>query len=265
MISFKKILVIVFTIALASSCRVRLEPVQILTFKERLEQLFPEARVVAIETNSTFEKVFKITINQPFDESNLEQGFFKQEVYLQHINEQKPLVLISQNPNVDLKTKEVTKLLNANQVSVVNRFVIDSIPKSFKTVKLASKDIHKIITELRKIYSGKWISFGENNNGLFTLNHRATYPWDVEVTIVKNPDITQIELKVADFLSNNGKKIVYLSSTNQLKSFAIKPHVDALKIQLENANAISALNESDYNRFIEKLKMWLGYQVEIIN
>ena len=263
--NFKKLLLVVVTIVLVNGCRVRLAPVQILTFKEQLEQLFPESEVVSIEADSVFENSYKVTLNQPLNEENLDQGYFKQDIYIQHINEEKPLVLISQNPNVDIKTNELSKLLNANQVSVVNRFSIDSIPDAFKTVLLASKDIHKIINELRKLYSGKWISVGENKNGLYTLNHRATYPWDVEVTIVKNPDLTQIEAKVSDFLVNSGKKIVYLNNNNPSKQLTIQPHVDVLKIQTKNLNSISDLNEADYSILIEKLKKWLGYQVEIVN
>ena len=263
--NFQNLLLLVFAMVFVNSCRVRLEPIQVFSFKEQLQQLFPEADIVAIQTDSIFEYSYKITLNQPFDEEDFELGYFKQEVYLQHFDEEKPVVLIDRNPKDDLKISEISQLLNANQISVINRFSIDNIPNAFNTVQLASKDVHKIISELRKIYTGKWISVGANKNGLFTLNHRATYPWDVEVSIVKNPGLGNLEPKVSEFLENNGKKIVYLTDNDQGKLLKIKPHVDVLKIHSEELNFISNLNENDYNTLVEKLKKWLGYQVEINN
>jgi hypothetical protein len=58
---------------------------------------------------------------------------------------------------------------------------------------------------------------------------------------------------------------VYLTDNDQGKSLKIKPHVEVLKIQSEELNFISNLNENDYNTLVDKLKKWLGYQVEINN
>jgi len=186
----KKIRSLFLFIALSTiivGCRVRLEPVEILTFQQKIEKLFPNAAVTKMELTDHFTKAYQIVLDQPLDHKNLDAGTFKHYMYLSHVDASKPTVFITEGYNATPRTYELSKIFMGNQVQVEYRFYgksrPDSIPWQYLKNDFAIEDYHKIITKLKRLYSGKWISTGISKGGETVLIHKSKYPWDVDVAV----------------------------------------------------------------------------------
>ena len=168
-------------------CRIKLEPVEILTFQQKIEKLFPNAEVTEMEVKDHFTKAFQIILDQPLDHKNPEAGTFKHYMYLSHVDEAKPTVIITEGYNAVPRTYELSKIFKGNQVQVEYRFYGKSRPDSIQWQYLkndqAIEDYHKIVTKLKRIYSGKWISTGISKGGETVLIYKSKYPWDVELAV----------------------------------------------------------------------------------
>ena len=186
----KKIKSFILFIALSTiivGCRVRLEPVEILTFQQKIEKLFPNAEVTKMALTDHFTKAYQIVLDQPLDHKNLAAGTFKHYFYLSHVDESKPTVFITEGYDATPRTYELSKIFKGNQVQVEYRFYgksrPDSIPWQYLKNDLAIEDYHKIITKLKRLYTGKWISTGISKGGETVLIHKSKYPWDVDVAV----------------------------------------------------------------------------------
>jgi hypothetical protein len=177
-------IVISFTIV---GCRIKLEPVEILTFQQKIEKLFPNAEVSEMEVKDHFTRAYQIVLDQPLDHKNPEAGTFKHYLYLSHVDVAKPTVIITEGYNAVPRTYELSKIFKGNQVQVEYRFYGKSRPDSIQWKYLkndhAIEDYHKIVTKLKRIYTGKWISTGISKGGETVLIYKSKYPWDVEVAV----------------------------------------------------------------------------------
>jgi len=181
--------VILFT-ALSFSmvaCRVKLAPVEILTFEQRLEKLFPNANITEMEAKDHFTKAYQIVLEEPLDHKNYAAGTFKHYVYLSHIDTKMPTVLITEGYNTNSSTYELSKILKGNQVQVEYRFYgksrPDTIPWQYLKNDQAIEDYHNLVTKLKRLYTGKWISTGISKGGETVLIYKYKYPWDVNVAV----------------------------------------------------------------------------------
>lgn len=179
------LLIVISTIIVG--CRVRLEPVEILTFQQKIEKLFPNAEVTKMELTDHFTKAYQIVLDQPLDHKNIAAGTFKHYMYLSHVDESKPTVFITEGYNATPRTYELSKIFKGNQVQVEYRFYgksrPDTIPWQYLKNDLAIEDYHKIISKLKRLYTGKWISTGISKGGETVLIHKSKYPWDVDVAV----------------------------------------------------------------------------------
>ena len=168
-------------------CRIQLEPVEILTFRQNIEKLFPNAEISEMELTDHFTKAYQIVLEQPLDHKNPTIGTFKQYVYLSHIDESSPTVIVTEGYNAVPRTYEMSRILKGNQVQVEYRFYgksrPDTIPWKYLKNDQAIEDYHKIVTKLKKIYTGKWVSTGISKGGETVLIYKSKYPWDVEVAV----------------------------------------------------------------------------------
>ena len=260
------ILLFVSTLIMFQSCRVKLEPVVILSFKEKIEKLFPNAVVTKLEKYDEFSRVYKLVVNQPFDSKHKELGSFEQTLYLSHIDEDMPMVLITEAESVKLSTHELCKLFKANQIQLEDRFYVDNVPNEFKKRTLAVEDIHNIITKLKRLYTGKWISTGIELGAEIALSHKFKYPWDTKTTVVYNPSLNSISPEAFEFLENKGKEIMYIYKEDTKFIPILKPHVDAYKLTLKpkaSSFLISNFEEAKQQEVYKKLQNWLGYSVSL--
>lgn len=185
--TLKKLFFVVAIGLTVVACRVKLEPVEILSFKQELEQLFPEAVITKIEAKDHFERAYQLVLKQPLDHKNPSAGHFEHYVYLSHVDEEMPVVLITEGYNAYPRTYELSKIFKGNQVQVEYRFYGKSRPETisweYLTNDQAIEDYHSIVTKLKKIYNGKWISTGISKGGETVLIYKSKYPWDVEVAV----------------------------------------------------------------------------------
>ena len=181
------ILFIALSFSIVSCNVVKLEPIEILTFQQKLEQLFPTAKITKIEAKDHFTKAYQLVLNQPLDYNNIEAGTFKQYVYLSHVNEKKPTVLVTEGYNATPTTYELSKIFKGNQVQVEYRFYgksrPDTIPWQYLKNDLAVEDYHQLVRKLKTLYKGKWISTGISKGGEMVLIYKSKYPYDVDVAV----------------------------------------------------------------------------------
>jgi len=170
------------------SCRVvKLEPIEILTFQQKLEQLFPAAEITKMEAKDHFTKAFQLILNEPLDHQNPEAGTFKHYVYLSHIDVNKPTVIVTEGYKANPRTYELSKIFKGNQVQVEYRFYgksrPDSIPWQYLKNDQAVEDYHQLVKKLKTLYKSKWISTGISKGGETVLIYKSKYPYDVDVAV----------------------------------------------------------------------------------
>jgi hypothetical protein len=185
---FKSLVFFVIIGFSVAGCKtVKLEPIEILTFQQKLEQLFPSAEITKMEAKDHFTKAFQLVLNEPLDHKDPAAGTFKHYVYVSHVNETAPVVLVTEGYNAKPRTYEVSKIFKGNQVEVEYRFYgksrPDSIPWKYLTNDQAVEDYHQLVTKLKRLYTGKWVSTGISKGGETVLIYKSKYPWDVRVAI----------------------------------------------------------------------------------
>ncbi|MHB1107297.1 MAG: S28 family serine protease [Lutibacter sp.] len=140
-----------------------------------------------IEVKDHFTKAFQIVLDEPLDHKNPAAGTFKHYVYLSHIDIKQPTVLITEGYNANPSTYELSKIFKGNQVQVEYRFYgksrPDTIPWQYLKNDQAIEDYHNLVTKLKRLYTGKWISTGISKGGETVLIYKSKYPGDVNVSV----------------------------------------------------------------------------------
>lgn len=154
---------------------------------DRLNSL-PGITATVITPPQGFIEAFQIDISQPIDHDAPSQGSFSQRLYLSHRDENAPTVFFTTGYGVSRNSeRELTALMNANQILLVHRFFPDARPVpldwSKLTIRQAAADQHRIRTILGSIYSGKWVSSGGSKGGMTALFYKRFYPDDVDATV----------------------------------------------------------------------------------
>ncbi|MFD4240472.1 S28 family serine protease [Streptomyces sp. NPDC058525] len=158
--------------------------------RARIEAI-PGMRVLGERPAATAgQVVLDLAYRQPSDHRHADQGSFDQRLTLVHKSTRRPMVLYSSgydlgpSPN---RLTEPTELLDANQITTEQRFFGTSRPEGSDWSKLtiwqAASDHHRLITALKKIYRGAWISTGGSKGGMTAVYHRRFYPGDVAGTV----------------------------------------------------------------------------------
>ncbi|WP_282125271.1 S28 family serine protease [Marinifilum flexuosum] len=185
---------------------------QPLTLEEKLNQI-PDVTVQKITGDTTYAEYYELYFTQPLDHENPEAGTFKQRVLLGHHAIEKPMVVEIQGYNIwTEKAGELSKLLNANQLTIEHRYFKNSMPDSldwkYLNIKQAAADQHKVIQALKKIYKNKWITTGISKGGQTTIYHRFFYPNDVDVSVpyVAPQNLAREDKRIHKHLATVGSK-----------------------------------------------------------
>jgi hypothetical protein len=132
---------------------------------------------------------FWLNYRQPVDHRHPEKGWFEQRILLEHKSDDRPMVLYTSGYNTPetMFLSEPTGLVDGNQISVEYRFFSPSVPQPAQwtkdTIWQAATDEHDLITALKTIYHGKWISTGASKGGMTATYHKRFYPDDVDGTV----------------------------------------------------------------------------------
>jgi len=155
--------------------------------QQRLNELFPKAIITRIENLENYNETYQLILEEPLDHKHPKKGIFQHYIYLSHLGFDRPTVIETHGYNTENIKSEVSSLLQANQVAVEYRFYGKSRPNpiqwQYLTNDQAIEDYHDIVTKLKKIYSGKWISTGISKGGETALIYKSKYPNDVDVAM----------------------------------------------------------------------------------
>jgi hypothetical protein len=162
--------------------------------------VLPDVIFHPVEPPPGFQCAYELKVRQPLDHANPQKGYFYQKAYLSHRGYGKPVVMVTEGYSCKRNFEyELTKLLDANQVTVEHRYFGESCPDSldynYLNLKQATADLHHINELLRNLYSGKWISTGISKGGQTTIYYRYFYPSDVDVSL---PYVAPFNLSAED-------------------------------------------------------------------
>ncbi|MCP4311241.1 MAG: peptidase [Bacteroidetes bacterium] len=166
-----------------------------------------------LESESNYDTIMEILIEQPIDHRNPEVGSFTQRIYISHFDPGSPVVLVTAGYDANYYyTSELAAALRCNQVMVEHRYFGKSRPDSIQWEYLdtwqAASDHHRIIELFKELYPGQWIATGISKGGQTVMYHSYYYPGDVDVRI---PYVAPLNFGVEDkriysFLGQVGSK-----------------------------------------------------------
>lgn len=178
-------------IALALS----LLPLFAMADKEMQQKLAKLNNVVSVEEVSDeagFAGRYILKIKQPLDHKHPEKGCFNQRVIVMHRGLDRPTLLITEGYGAGYAAgskynNELSTYFNTNIVFVEHRFFLDSTPDPCDWQYLrdedAMADLHEVVSAVKTIYPGKWISTGISKGGETCMEFRSYYPDDVDVSV----------------------------------------------------------------------------------
>ncbi len=154
---------------------------------------------------------YVLTFEQPLDHQNPGGAKFHQRVYVSHVDFEKPVLLETEGYAArGNRAGELHTILSGNMVTVEHRFFGRSAPSpmqwEYLTVRQSADDLHSIVTALKTVYKGKWVSTGASKGGQTALFYKCYYPEDVTATVayVAPINVTQEDPRINQFLETVG-------------------------------------------------------------
>lgn len=234
------------------------------TFVEKIQAVFPKAEISEIKNFEGFKATYQLILEQPLDHSDLSKGTFKHYMYLSHNGFNLPTVIETEGYQAYLGTKEMSKILKGNQILVEYRFYGKSRPEPTPWEYLkndqAVEDYHNIVTRLKTLYTGKWISSGISKGGETTLIYKSKYPNDVDVAVPYVAPLinTQEDLRTTQHINSVGTpecrtkvtrfQRLLLENKNaiqkEIQAYAAEKNRSFTKVSVEEALEYAALEFS---------------------
>ena len=167
---------------------------------------------------------YDITFEQPLDHQNPKGPKFRQHVFISHVDYNKPVLLGTEGYAArGVSGGELQQMLGGNQVTVEHRFFGRSVPDpvqwEYLTVKQSADDLHAVVTAMKKLYTGKWVSTGASKGGQTALFYKCYYPDDVDATVayVAPVNVTQEDPRINRFIETVGDE----ATRKKIKDFQI--------------------------------------------
>ncbi|HXT13623.1 MAG TPA: S28 family serine protease [Candidatus Angelobacter sp.] len=192
---------------------------------QKLKALPGVVEVREIKANSqSFKESYEIKFEQPLDHQNPNGKKFQQRFFLGHNDYAKPMLLETEGYAArGTSGGELQRILGGNQVAVEHRFFGRSVPSplnwEFLTVKQSADDLHAIVSALKTLYPGKWVSSGTSKGGQTALFYKCYYPDDVDATVpyVAPINLAQEDPRIYQFLQTVGDE----ATRNKIKEYQI--------------------------------------------
>jgi hypothetical protein len=171
-----------------------------------------------------FKEAFELMFEQPLDHRNPQGTKFRQRFFVSHADYAKPVVLETAGYAAGQgRAGELTRILGSNQVTVEHRFFGRSVPSpmawEYLTIRQSADDLHAIVTALKTLYPGKWVSTGSSKGGQTTLFYKTFYPDDIDASVpfVAPLNIAQEDPRLYHFLQTVGDE----TTRARIKDFQI--------------------------------------------
>lgn len=179
---------------------------------ERLRALPGVLSVAEAPTRYPGTRFFQLEMDQPVDHQHPEGPHFRQRLTLLHRSESAPMVLLSNGYGISMNAsqRELTYLVQGNQLLVEHRFFTPSAPEPFTwehlTIAQAAADHHRIVAAFKPLYGAKWVSTGASKGGMTSVYHRFFYPQDVDATVpyVAPNSHGTADARYVEFVANAG-------------------------------------------------------------
>jgi hypothetical protein len=161
------------------------KPAEIADRLAELEGVTVEAETTSVEGY----QFFVLRFEQPVDHTNPDGPKFTQRVSLMHRDDTLPMVALTSGywDYYGDRLYELSALIGANQISIEHRYFGESRPDpadwSKLTIEQMANDEHVILTKLRSIYEGAFLTTGGSKGGMTAVYHRRFFPDDVEGTV----------------------------------------------------------------------------------
>ncbi|MEU6993711.1 S28 family serine protease [Streptomyces sp. NPDC046465] len=156
--------------------------------RARLERI-PGMTVVSV-AGKEGHPFYTLTYKQPVDHRKPHGATFTQRATLWHKATDKPTVLYTGGYTLPGGTTALTKLIDANQVSVEHRYFAESRPTgpagddwSKMTIQQEAADEHRLTRALRTVEKGKWLGTGASKGGMTATYHERFYPGDLDAVV----------------------------------------------------------------------------------
>lgn len=160
--------------------------------KQRLQSLKQVVEVTEVKDEAGFESRYILKFTQPLDHKDPSKGTFTQRVIVMNHGTNRPTLLVTEGYGAGYAAgphynNELSEYFNTNIVFVEHRFFQESTPQPCDWQYLrdvdAMADLHEVVTALKSIYAGKWISTGISKGGETCMEYRSYYPDDVDVSV----------------------------------------------------------------------------------
>ena len=158
---------------------------------DRLAALPGISKVEPLESEAYQDK-YVMFIKQQVAHDNASAGTFDQRLVVCHVGFDRPTILVTEGYYAHYALRkgyqeELSKILNANVITVEYRYFAESVPQpcnwDYLTVENSLYDLHNVNMTFRKVYNGKWIASGISKGGQTTMFYRAFFPDDVDVSV----------------------------------------------------------------------------------
>ncbi len=167
------------------------------TLADRIAAL-PNVKDVQAMESTTFPEKYLVIFEQPVDHKNPDMGTFTQRVYVCAVHPDSATVVVTEGYGAQYAASpryrdEISALFNTNNIVVEHRYFLESTPYPGKSPEEidwdymnapnAAADLHEVVTALKGVFNGKWISTGISKGGQNTMIYRAYYPDDVDFSV----------------------------------------------------------------------------------
>lgn len=154
--------------------------------------------------DSLHQESYTIMFPQYVNQQSKEGPQFRQRLYLTHISDTLPTVMVTEGYSANRNyISEPAKLLNCNQIIVEHRYFEKSVPDSMDWSQLttanAAADHHHIYETFSKFYTHHWISTGISKGGQTSIFYKYYYPEDMHISI---PYVAPLNLEQEDVRIN---------------------------------------------------------------
>jgi hypothetical protein len=204
-------------------------------------------------TQSAGYHYYVLHFEQPVDHHDPQSPTFLQEVSLLHHDELNYPMVVHTSGYWDYyrdRVVELTALLGANQISIEHRYFGESRPVPTDWTKLTidqmAADQHAIVSALRQLYEGAFITTGGSKGGMTAVYYRRFYPDDVDGTV---PYVAPISFGAPDTRYNAFVDTLGPADCRQaVRAVATDLLANRRDAMLAKAQAQAAANNLSYTR-----------------
>ena len=158
----------------------------------------PAVKDVQELESTKFPEKYLVIFEQPIDHEDPAKGTFTQRVVVGIVHPDSATVVVTEGYGaqyafVPSYRDEISTIFNTNNIVVEHRYFLESTPYpgkapedvnwDYMNAPNAAADMHEVVTALKSILDGKWISTGISKGGMTCMFYRAYFPNDVEVSV----------------------------------------------------------------------------------